>query len=134
MNNTEIAAFSRVAKIDNLLKGLLPHMTSNNIVNLQIVASGRIIDRLGQELHDAPLEMKRGPRCFSPNGSEWINVTTVTVAALSFLSVVLAAYISSNRKVRVVFNDGGPVKEIEAPNQEQLFKILHEIKRLEIGD
>ncbi|HEI9727871.1 hypothetical protein [Serratia sp. BNK-4] len=111
-------------------------MTNNNIVNLQIVARGQIIDRLGKELYSPEIVTKRGPRFYGINSTqEWVNVATVTTAGLSFLAAVIVAYINNqkNKRVRVVFNDG-PVKEIEAPNQKELMELLQKIKGLELGD
>lgn len=122
--------------MDNLLEGVLPRMTNNNIVNLQIVARGQIIDRLGKELYSPEIAAKRGPRFYGINSTlEWVNVATVTTAGLSFLAAVIVAYINNqkNKRVRVVFNDG-PVKEIEAPNQKELIELLQKIKGLELGD
>ena len=122
--------------MDNLLEGVLPRMTNNNIVNLQIVARGQIIDRLGKELYNPEITAKRGPRYFGINSSlEWVNVATVTTGGLSFLAAVIVAYINNqkNKRVRVVFNDG-PIKEIEAPNQKELIELLQKIKGLELGD
>lgn len=132
-NSTDIAAFSNVTKMDNLLEGVFPHMTSSNIVNLQIVASGRIIDQLNKELYGPEVVIERGPMHFSVGHSEWVNIAAVSTGGLSFVAAVLVAYINgrNNKRVRVVFNDG-PVKEIEAPNQKELIELLGKIKRLEI--
>lgn len=134
-NSTDIAAFSNVTKMDNLLEGVFPHMTSSNIVNLQIVASGRSIDQLINELQHPEINISRSPRFFSAGSPEWINVAAVSTSALSFLATVIVALINNrgNGRVRLIFNEG-PVKEIDAPSQKQLFEVLDKIKRLEVNN
>ncbi|MBH2951929.1 hypothetical protein I5Q45_23045 [Serratia marcescens] len=110
-------------------------MINKNINTLHCVGIGRIIDEITADLQSAGLSFKRGPRCFAVNPPEFVDIIIpATTAGLSVLAGILVAYINRNRRVKVAFHEGYPLKEIEAPNSKELMKLLHEIKALDLRE
>ncbi|EPL3702341.1 hypothetical protein [Morganella morganii] len=107
-------------------------MISNNMTSLRINAHGVIIQEIANELDSAEIQYNRSPICFSVNAPEWVNVALSTGGAISFVASIIIAYINKNRRVKAVFHEDGSVKEIEATNEDEMIRLLKEIKSLEI--
>ncbi|WER20888.1 hypothetical protein P2E05_12295 [Providencia stuartii] len=107
-------------------------MMTKNITDLRIKAHGVIIQEIAKELDSADIQYNRSPICFSAGAPEWVSLALSTGGITSFIASIIIAMINKNRRVRVVFNDSGLVKEIDAPNKEQLIEILKEVKSVEI--
>ncbi|CBJ91108.1 hypothetical protein XNC1_3054 [Xenorhabdus nematophila ATCC 19061] len=99
----------------------------------QINAHGLIIQELADELDLCGISYNRSPMYFSAGALEWLQIALPAGASAArvFIAVIVAK-INKNRRAKVTFNDGSPIKEIEAASPEDLKKVYEYIKSIEI--
>ncbi|OAT26564.1 hypothetical protein M976_02725 [Buttiauxella ferragutiae ATCC 51602] len=111
-------------------------MTNKNIHTIRIIASGLLTDHIGADIKSLGLQQTRGPRCFSAGTLEYIDViVTISATAIGAFSTLAGVLITraKNRRIKVKFNDGSPVQEIEAGSLKELMEAYHTIQSIEIG-
>lgn len=105
------------------------------IQNIHISSGGRIVADLSKELDQAGIKYERGPMCFSPGATEYLNaLIPLATGSLPVLAGILIAYIKRGKKIQITYHDNGRLKSVDAANysSEELAEVLNKVKDIDI--